>query len=147
MCSFNIEVIILTTLDAAYAAAAALSTGLTRTPKLGSTPASGVAGRASRPASCVCDGHRSFGNFDAPNVFREGAENRTRGGCVPINFGTNRGISQFRGEWMDWHGHKLMATYHPAYLLQIPAAKSEVWKDLQKVMSELGLQLPKKAKS
>jgi uracil-DNA glycosylase family 4 len=60
---------------------------------------------------------------------------------------TNRGISQFRGEWMDWHGHKLMATYHPAYLLRNPAAKSEVWKDLQKVMAELGLQLPKKAKS
>jgi uracil-DNA glycosylase len=60
---------------------------------------------------------------------------------------TNRGISQFRGQWMDWHGHKLMATYHPAYLLRNPAAKSEVWKDLQKVMAELGLQVPKKAKS
>jgi DNA polymerase len=60
---------------------------------------------------------------------------------------THRGISQFRGEWMDWHGHKLMATYHPAYLLRNPAAKSEVWRDLQKVMAELGLQLPKKAKS
>lgn len=61
--------------------------------------------------------------------------------------GTTRGISQFRGDWIDWHGHKLMATYHPAYLLRNPAAKSEVWKDLQKVMAELGLQLPKKAKS
>lgn len=60
---------------------------------------------------------------------------------------TNRGISHFRGEWMDWHGHKLMATYHPAYLLRNPAAKADVWKDLQKVMAELGLQLPKKAKS
>jgi len=60
---------------------------------------------------------------------------------------TNRGISQFRGEWLDWRGHKLMATYHPAYLLRNPAAKSEVWKDLQKVMAELGLQLPKKTKS
>ncbi|HEY2121286.1 MAG TPA: uracil-DNA glycosylase [Candidatus Acidoferrum sp.] len=60
---------------------------------------------------------------------------------------TNRGISHFRGEWMDWHGHKLMATYHPAYLLRNPAAKADVWKDLQKVMVELGLQLPKKAKS
>jgi hypothetical protein len=47
--------------------------------EVGSTPATGVAGRASRPASCVCDGHRSFGNFDAPTVFREGAENSTRG--------------------------------------------------------------------
>ena len=60
---------------------------------------------------------------------------------------TNRGISQFRGEWIDWRGHKLMATYHPAYLLRNPAAKADVWKDLQKVMAELGLQLPKKAKS
>jgi uracil-DNA glycosylase len=60
---------------------------------------------------------------------------------------TNRGISQFRGEWMDWRGHKLMATYHPAYLLRNPAAKADVWKDLQKVMAELGLELPKKAKS
>lgn len=60
---------------------------------------------------------------------------------------TNRGISQFRGEWMEWRGHKLMATYHPAYLLRNPAAKADVWKDLQKVMAELGLQLPKKSKS
>jgi uracil-DNA glycosylase len=60
---------------------------------------------------------------------------------------TTRGISQFRGEWLDWRGHKLMATYHPAYLLRNPPAKADVWKDLQKVMAELGLQLPKKAKS
>ena len=30
---------------------------------------------------------------------------------------------------------KLMATYHPAYLLRNPAAKADVWKDLQKVMA------------
>jgi uracil-DNA glycosylase len=60
---------------------------------------------------------------------------------------TTRGISQFRGEWLEWRGHKLMATYHPAYLLRNPNAKGEVWKDLQKVMAELGLQPPKKSKS
>jgi len=53
---------------------------------------------------------------------------------------TNRGISHFRGEWMDFRGAKLMATYHPAYLLRNPSAKGEVWKDLQKVMAVLGLQ-------
>ena len=53
---------------------------------------------------------------------------------------TNRGISHFRGEGLDFRGHKLMATYHPAYLLRNPSAKSEVWKDLQKVMAELGLE-------
>ena len=60
---------------------------------------------------------------------------------------TTRGISQFRGEWLEWRGHKLMATYHPAYLLRNPPAKADVWKDLQKIMAELGLQLPKKSKS
>jgi uracil-DNA glycosylase len=60
---------------------------------------------------------------------------------------TTRGISQFRGEWQEWHGRRLMATYHPAYLLRNPAAKTEVWKDLQKVMAELGLSLPKRKSS
>jgi uracil-DNA glycosylase family 4 len=56
---------------------------------------------------------------------------------------TTQGISRFRGEWFDFRGSKLIATYHPAYLLRNPPAKSEVWKDLQKVMAVLGLQ-PKK---
>jgi uracil-DNA glycosylase len=60
---------------------------------------------------------------------------------------TNRGITQYRGQWLEWRGRKLMATYHPAYLLRNPAAKSEVWKDLQKVMAELGLQSPKRKPS
>src|SRR5690348_4181179 len=58
---------------------------------------------------------------------------------------TNRGISHFRGQWLDYRSSKLMATYHPAYLLRNPNAKPEVWKDLQKVMAVLGLQ-PKKGK-
>jgi uracil-DNA glycosylase family 4 len=53
---------------------------------------------------------------------------------------TNQGISRFRGEWFDYRGSKLIATYHPAYLLRNPNAKGEVWKDLQKVMAVLKLQ-------
>jgi len=52
-------------------------------------------------------------------------------------------ISRFRGNWYDFRNTKLLATYHPAYLLRNPAAKSEVWKDLQNVMAHLGLK-PKK---
>jgi|HubBroStandDraft_1064217.scaffolds.fasta_scaffold26698_2 uracil-DNA glycosylase family 4 len=59
---------------------------------------------------------------------------------------TNRGISQFRGQWLEFRGRKLLATYHPAYLLRNPSAKGEVWKDLQKVMAVLGLEV-KKGKS
>jgi uracil-DNA glycosylase len=57
---------------------------------------------------------------------------------------TTQGISRFRGEWFDFRGSKLIATYHPAYLLRNPNAKGEVWKDLQKVMSVLGLQPKRK---
>jgi uracil-DNA glycosylase len=57
---------------------------------------------------------------------------------------TTQGISRFRGQWQDFRGKKLLATYHPAYLLRNPAAKADVWKDLQKVMAELGLQVKKK---
>jgi uracil-DNA glycosylase family 4 len=53
-------------------------------------------------------------------------------------------ISRFRGNWFDFRNVKLLATYHPAYLLRNPAAKSEVWKDLQKVMLLLGLK-PKRS--
>jgi DNA polymerase len=56
---------------------------------------------------------------------------------------TNRSISHFRGQWMDYRGYKMLATYHPAYLLRNPAAKGDVWKDLQKVMAELGLEVKK----
>ncbi len=57
--------------------------------------------------------------------------------------GTHKSISSFRGQWFDFRGSRLLATYHPAYLLRNPAAKGEVWKDLQKVMTVLGLR-PKK---
>jgi DNA polymerase len=56
---------------------------------------------------------------------------------------TKDSISRYRGTWFDFRNTKLLATYHPAYLLRNPNAKGEVWKDLQKVMAHLGLQ-PKK---
>ena len=56
---------------------------------------------------------------------------------------TRESISRFRGTWFDYRDTKLMVTYHPAYLLRNPAAKSEVWKDLQKVMAHLGLKAKK----
>jgi DNA polymerase len=56
---------------------------------------------------------------------------------------TNKSISHFRGQWLDFRGARLMATYHPAYLLRNPHAKPEVWADLKKVMAFLGLTAPK----
>ncbi len=59
--------------------------------------------------------------------------------------GTNKSISHFRGQWFDFRGSRLLATYHPAYLLRNPAAKGDVWTDLKKVMTVLGLKIPRTA--
>ena len=56
---------------------------------------------------------------------------------------TKDSISRYRGVWFDYRGAKLLATYHPAYLLRNPNAKPDVWKDLQKVMALLGLKASK----
>jgi len=58
---------------------------------------------------------------------------------------TKDSISRYRGQWFDFRGTKLLVTYHPAYLLRNPAAKGDVWKDLQKVMALLGIVPPKKS--
>jgi uracil-DNA glycosylase len=55
----------------------------------------------------------------------------------------NEPMSALRGRWHDFRGTKLVATYHPAYLLRDPRQKGEAWKDLQMAMTELGLKPPK----
>jgi len=56
----------------------------------------------------------------------------------------NAPMSDLRGHWYDFRGHKLAVTYHPAFLLRDPRQKKEAWKDLQMVMKELGLKAPAK---
>jgi len=51
-------------------------------------------------------------------------------------------ITKLRGRWYDYHGIRLMPTFHPAYLLRNPAEKRVVWEDIQKVMRVLGLPTP-----
>jgi len=48
-------------------------------------------------------------------------------------------ISRLRGQWHDYHGTRLMPTFHPAYLLRNPQDKRIVWQDIKAVMQELGL--------
>jgi uracil-DNA glycosylase family 4 len=56
--------------------------------------------------------------------------------------GFSGSISRIRGQWYDYRGARLLATYHPAYLLRNPSAKVEVWSDLKQVMAALGLKPP-----
>ncbi len=57
----------------------------------------------------------------------------------------NAPMTELRGRWYDFRGTKLAVTYHPAFLLRDPRQKKEAWKDLQMVMTELGLQAPAKS--
>jgi DNA polymerase len=65
---------------------------------------------------------------------------------------TNKSIGQLRGQFHDYYigiGHaplRLMATYHPAYLLRNYSAdnRRRVWEDMKKVLAEVGLPVPEK---
>lgn len=46
-------------------------------------------------------------------------------------------ITRLRGTWHEYHGIKLMPTFHPAYLLRNPGDKKLVWEDIKKVLQEL----------
>lgn len=50
---------------------------------------------------------------------------------------TSAGITKIRGTFREFRGVPVMPTFHPAYLLRNPAAKKEVWEDMQKVMALL----------
>ncbi len=53
-------------------------------------------------------------------------------------------ITMERGRWQTYGNIPLMPTYHPAYILRNPGnekkLKGEVWQDIQKVMSLLGIE-------
>ncbi len=46
-------------------------------------------------------------------------------------------ITQLRGKCYDYHGIKLIPTFHPAYLLRNPQGKRLVWEDMKKIKREL----------
>lgn len=48
-----------------------------------------------------------------------------------------QGITKVRGQFQDYHGVKVMPTFHPAYLLRDPSKKQETWQDLKKVRDYL----------
>ena len=52
-------------------------------------------------------------------------------------WGKDFAISQQRGKFFEFRGKRVLATFHPAYLLMHPSAKKLVWEDMKKVMAEL----------
>jgi uracil-DNA glycosylase len=58
--------------------------------------------------------------------------------------GTEASIGRMRGKFYLYNDIRVLCTYHPAYLLRNPAAKREVWEDMQRLMAEMGIELPRK---
>jgi len=51
--------------------------------------------------------------------------------------GTDAAIGRLRGRVHDFHGIKVVCTYHPAYLLRNPSAKRFVWDDIKLLLGEM----------
>jgi uracil-DNA glycosylase family 4 len=50
---------------------------------------------------------------------------------------TTEAIGKLRGRLLEYRGVKLIATYHPAYLLRNPMEKRKVWEDMQVIRKYL----------
>jgi len=46
-------------------------------------------------------------------------------------------ISRIRGKFQDIDGMRVIATFHPSYLLRSPEKKREVWEDMKQIRAEL----------
>ena len=65
-------------------------------------------------------------------------------GAVAVNalMGNSDTISRLRGKWMSYEtaggkNIKLMAGYHPAYLLRVPAQKAKAWADFLRLKKDM----------
>ena len=78
-----------------------------------------------------------------PFLFRQIAAIKPKVICALGTYGaqtllrTKEPISRLRGYFIDYRGAKLMATFHPAYLLRNPQEKRRVWEDMQKIRDYL----------
>ena len=78
-----------------------------------------------------------------PFLFRQIASVKPRVICALGTFGaqtllrTREPISRLRGYFMEYRGAKLLATFHPAYLLRNPNEKRRVWEDMKKIRAYL----------
>ncbi len=58
---------------------------------------------------------------------------------------TGEAIGRLRSKFFTYRGSKVIATYHPSYLLRSPDAKKLVWDDMQMLLKDMGVEIPKKA--
>jgi DNA polymerase len=59
---------------------------------------------------------------------------------------TGQPMGRLRGRFFTYRGSRVLCTYHPSYLLRNPPAKASVWDDMQLLMKEMGIEIPKREK-
>jgi DNA polymerase len=52
---------------------------------------------------------------------------------------TTQSIGKLRSRFHRYHDSKVLATYHPSYLLRYPEVKREAWTDLKMLMADMGI--------
>ena len=67
-------------------------------------------------------------------------------GSVPAQalLETTESIGKLRGRFHRYRDSKVLATYHPSYLLRNPSAKKYVWDDMQLLLKDMGIPIPRK---
>jgi DNA polymerase len=67
-------------------------------------------------------------------------------GTVPAQalLETTESVGKLRSRFHRYRDSKVLVTYHPSYLLRNPSAKKFVWEDMQLLLKEMGLPVPRK---
>ena len=67
-------------------------------------------------------------------------------GTVPAQalLETKESVGKLRGRFHRYRDSHVLVTYHPSYLLRNPSAKKYVWDDMQMLLKEMGLPIPRK---
>jgi uracil-DNA glycosylase family 4 len=55
---------------------------------------------------------------------------------------TEESIGRLRGRFFEYRGSKVVATYHPSYLLRNPPASKYVWEDMKMMLADMGIVPP-----
>jgi len=57
---------------------------------------------------------------------------------------TKLSVGRLRGQFHAYRQSKVLVTYHPSYLLREPEVKKAAWADLQFLLRDMAIELPKK---
>ncbi len=58
-------------------------------------------------------------------------------GSVASNTLIGKPVSEARGQWFKYKNHKVICTWHPAYVLRNQDAKKDVWEDLKLLVKDM----------